>query len=54
MKCVGQEFNPDLHEAITNVPSPSEDMKGKIIEVIEKGYLLGGKVIRYAKVIVGN
>ena len=51
MKAVGEEFNPDLHEAITNVPS--EEQKGKVIEVIEKGYLLGGKVIRYAKVIVG-
>jgi molecular chaperone GrpE len=54
MKAVGQEFNPDLHEAITNIPAPSADMKGKVVEVIEKGYLLNGKVIRYAKVIVGN
>ena len=54
MKATGEEFNPDLHEAITNVPSPSEDMKGKVIEEVEKGYYLNGKVIRHAKVVVGN
>ena len=54
MKATGEEFNPDLHEAITNVPSPSEDMKGKVIEEVEKGYYLNGKVIRHAKVIVGS
>jgi molecular chaperone GrpE len=53
MKAVGEEFNPDLHEAITNIPAPSEEMKGKVVEVVEKGYTLNGKVIRYAKVIVG-
>ena len=53
MKAAGEEFNPDLHEAITNIPAPSEDMKGKVVEVMEKGYLLNGKVIRFAKVIVG-
>ena len=54
MKALGEEFNPDLHEAITNIPAPSEDLKGKIVEVMEKGYLLNGKVVRFAKVIVGN
>ena len=54
MKAFGEEFNPDLHEAITNIPAPSEDMKGKIVEVMEKGYLLNGKVVRFAKVIIGN
>lgn len=54
MKCLGEEFNPDLHEAITNVPATSEELKGKIVEVMEKGYMLNGKVIRFAKVIVGN
>jgi molecular chaperone GrpE len=53
MQAVGTEFNPDLHEAITNIPAPTDDLKGKVIEVIEKGYLLNGKVIRFAKVIVG-
>ena len=54
MTTIGMEFNPDLHEAITNVPSPSEDMKGKIIDELEKGYYLNGKVVRYAKVVVAN
>lgn len=54
MKTTGTEFNPDMHEAITNVPAPSEEMKGKVIEEVEKGYLLNGKIIRYAKVITGN
>lgn len=52
--CVGQEFNTDLHEAITNVPAPSDDMKGKVIEEVEKGYYYNGKVLRFAKVIVGS
>jgi molecular chaperone GrpE len=51
---IGTELNTDFHEAITNVPAPSEDMKGKIIDVIEKGYFLNDKVIRYAKVVVAN
>lgn len=50
----GLEFNPDIHEAITNVPAPSDDLKGKIIDELEKGYTLNGKVIRFAKVVVGN
>ena len=51
---IGQPFDTDFHEAITNIPAPSVDMKGKIVDVVEKGYLLGGKVIRYAKVVVGS
>ncbi len=51
---VGQELNTDYHEAITNIPAPSDDMKGKIIDVVEKGYFLNEKVIRYAKVVVAN
>jgi molecular chaperone GrpE len=50
----GSEFNSDLHEAITQIPSPSPDLVGKVVEVVEKGYLLNDKVIRYAKVVVGN
>lgn len=50
----GLEFNPDIHEAITNVPAPSDDLKGKIVDELEKGYTLNGKVIRFAKVVVGN
>lgn len=51
---IGIELDTDFHEAITNIPAPTDDMKGKIIDVIEKGYLLGGKVLRYAKVVVAN
>ncbi len=47
-------FNPDLHEAITQVPAPDEKLKGKIMDVVEKGYLLNDKVIRFAKVVVGS
>jgi len=49
-----KEFNTDEHEAITKMPAPSEDMKGKVIDTTEKGYKLNGKVIRFAKVVVGN
>ena len=50
----GDVFNADDHEAITQIPAPSEAMKGKIIDVIEKGYKLGDKVIRFPKVVIGN
>jgi len=50
----GSDFDPDFHEAITQVPSPDEAMKGKIVDVIEKGYLLNEKVIRFAKVVIGS
>jgi molecular chaperone GrpE len=49
-----QAFNLDLHEAVTAVPAPSENQKGKILDVIEKGYTLNDKVIRYAKVVLGE
>jgi molecular chaperone GrpE len=49
-----KEFDTDLHEAITKIPAPSEDMKGKVIDCIEKGYMLNEKVIRFAKVVVGE
>lgn len=51
---IGAELNTDFHEAITNIPAPNEDLKGKIVDVIEKGYLLNEKVIRYAKVVIAN
>jgi molecular chaperone GrpE len=54
MECLGKEFDSDLEEAITSIPAPSEKLKGKVLEVVEKGYLLNEKVIRFAKVIVGN
>ena len=50
----GTDFDPDFHEAITHAPAPEEAMKGKIVDVIEKGYLLNDKVIRFAKVVIGN
>lgn len=54
MNSIGKDFDTDYHEAITNIPAPSEDMVGKVIDVIEKGYLLNGKIIRFAKVVVGS
>lgn len=54
MEAKGGEFNPDLHEAIANIPAPSDELKGKIVDDVEKGYYLNDKVIRYAKVVVGN
>ena len=50
----GDEFNADDHEAVTQIPAPSKKMEGKIIDVIEKGYMLGEKVIRYPKVVIGK
>jgi len=54
MRTAGESFDTDFHEAITNIPAPDPKLKGKIIDEIEKGYLLNGKVIRYAKVVVGS
>lgn len=53
IKAVGEPFNTDEHEALTQIPATSEDMKDKVIDVIQKGYKLNGKVIRYARVVVG-
>nr|WP_321237100.1 nucleotide exchange factor GrpE [uncultured Psychroserpens sp.] len=50
----GDTFNADDHEAITQIPAPTDDLKGKIIDVIEKGYKLGDKVIRFPKVVIGQ
>ena len=54
MNSLGKEFDTDFNESITNIPAPSKDMVGKVVDVIEKGYLLNGKVIRFAKVVVGS
>jgi molecular chaperone GrpE len=54
METVGQAFDADFHEALTEIPAPSEEMKGKVIDEVEKGYLLNEKIIRYAKVVVGK
>ncbi|MCO6493424.1 MAG: nucleotide exchange factor GrpE [Phaeodactylibacter sp.] len=54
METDGQPFDPELHDAITEIPAPSEDKKGFIIDTVEKGYTLNGKIIRHAKVVVGK
>lgn len=53
MEAKGTAFDADIHEAITNIPAPTDDLKGKVVDELEKGYYLGDKVVRYAKVIVG-
>lgn len=54
MSAAGKVFDTDFHEALTIIPAPSEELKGKVIDEIEKGYLLNGKVIRFARVVVGQ
>lgn len=54
METLNQEFNPDLHEAITEIPVTSEDQKGKIVDEVMKGYLMNDKIIRHAKVVIGK
>lgn len=54
MESLHTEFNPDLHDAITEIPAPSEELKGKVIDDMQKGYYLNDKLIRHAKVIVGK
>lgn len=54
METIGKPFDADFMESITSIPAPSEDMKGKVIDEVEKGYKLGDKVVRFAKVVVGS
>jgi molecular chaperone GrpE len=54
MESLHTEFNPDLHEAITEIPAPTKDLQGKVVDDMQKGYYLNDKLIRYAKVIVGK
>jgi molecular chaperone GrpE len=54
METTGQDFDPELHEALTKIPAPTEELKGKVIDTIEKGYYLNDKIIRYAKVVIGE
>jgi molecular chaperone GrpE len=54
METKGQPFDADKHEAVTEIPAPSEELKGHIVDEIQKGYYLGDKIIRYAKVVVGK
>ena len=53
MQSIGNPFDADLHEAITSIPAPTDDMKGKVVDEMEKGYELNERVVRFAKVIVG-
>jgi molecular chaperone GrpE len=53
MEAAGKVFDADIMEAITSIPSPTDDLKGKVIDEVEKGYSLNGKVIRFAKVVIG-
>ena len=54
MESNGTAFNPDLHEAITKIPAPTEELKGKVVDTVELGYYLNDKIIRFAKVIIGQ
>jgi len=54
MESQGDHFDVDKHEALTNIPAPKKNLKGKVVDVVEKGYLLNDKVIRFAKVVVGQ
>jgi molecular chaperone GrpE len=53
-KSIENDFDPEVHEAITKIPAPSKKLKGKVVDEIEKGYMLNDKVIRFAKVVVGE
>ncbi|HUH18860.1 nucleotide exchange factor GrpE [Albibacterium sp.] len=54
MESINQPFDAEIHEAITKIPAPTDDLKGKVVDEIEKGYYLNDKVLRYAKVVVGS
>lgn len=54
MQSIGTDFDPDKHEAITEIPAPNAELKGKVIDEVEKGYYLNDKIIRFAKVVVGK
>lgn len=54
IEAMGLDFNVDIHHALTKIPAPAEELKGKVVDVVEKGYLLNDKVIRFAKVVIGE
>jgi molecular chaperone GrpE len=54
MEAVGVEFNPDLHEAITEIPAPTPELQGKVVDQVTRGYYLNDKILRHAKVVVGS
>jgi molecular chaperone GrpE len=51
---VGDDFNADVHEAVAEIPAASDELKGKIVDILEPGYMLGERIIRFAKVVVGK
>ncbi len=54
IEALNLEFNTDLHEAVTKIPAPQDDLKGKVVDVIQKGYFLNDKILRFAKVVIGE
>jgi molecular chaperone GrpE len=54
IEAINKEFDTDLHEAITKIPAPSKKQKGKVVDVIQKGYFLNDKVLRFSKVVIGE
>jgi molecular chaperone GrpE len=54
MESIGKPFDVEMHEAITEIPAPTAELSGKVIDEVEKGYYLGDKIIRFAKVVVGK
>ena len=54
MESIGKEFDSEFHEAVTNIPAPTKELKGKVVDVLENGYFLNDKVVRFAKVVVGE
>jgi len=54
IEAISKDFDTDLHEAITKIPAPTAELKGKVVDVVEKGYFLNDKVIRYSKVVIGE
>lgn len=54
MQSTGESFDPDFHEAITEIPAPTKDLQGKVVDTVETGYTLNGTIIRHAKVVVGK
>ncbi len=54
IEAVNKEFDTDLHEAITKIPAPSKKLKGKVVDVVQKGYYLNDKVLRFSKVVIGE
>ena len=54
IEALKKDFDTDLHEAITKIPAPSKKLKGKIVDVVQKGYFLNDKVLRFSKVVIGE